>query len=357
MIVYEMPKESDTALPDLMEPISRKPRLRDVAAAAGVSVATASRVFSNSPNVSPAAVGAVLAASERLNYRLDPIARALRTQVTGTVGMLVPDISNPFFAELIEAVARVLERANLDLLLADSRGSLEREARWLVTLGERKVDGLLVVPSHHHQSLEPLRRASAAVPVVQLDRQVDDLPADFVGVDNIAGLRMVLDHLLDQGVRRVAMISGVFTTSTGRGRLAAFRTMLEQRPALEAGEPLLGDFSVAFGRSAARALVAGGQLPEAAVCGSDIIALGVMAELRTLGLHVPRDVLVTGFDGIPMTELTDPPLTTVRQPFAGIAAEAARLLQLRIGGDDGPPQRSEIVPELVARASSHRESP
>jgi LacI family transcriptional regulator len=340
-----------------MEPIPRKVRLRDVAEAAGVSVATASRALAGKARVSPAARQAVLEASDRLAYKRDPIARALRTQVTGTIGMLVPDISNPFFAELIEATARALERNGLDLLLADSHGSLKRESHWLVTLGERKVDGLLVVPTDHHHSLAALRRASAEIPVVQLDRKVDDLAADFVGVDNMAGLLMVIDHLLEQGVRRVALVSGKPTTSTGRGRLAGFRMAIDLRSDLEAPEPILGEFSPPFGREAARTLVERRALPTAIICGSDIVALGVLAELKTLAVKVPDDVLVTGFDGILMTEITDPPLTTVRQPFAGIAGEAARLLQARIANPSAPPQRSEIVPELVVRASSLRQAP
>jgi LacI family transcriptional regulator len=325
-----------------------------VADAAGVSVATASRALANKPRVSPQARQAVLEASARLNYKRDPIARALRTQVTGTIGMLVPDISNPFFAELIEATARTLEEDGLDLLLADSDGSVEREDHWLITLGERRIDGLLVVPNHHDDSLHALRRACDEVPVVQLDRQVDELPADFVGVDNLAGLRMVIDHLLEQKVSSVGLVSGHASSSTGRARLAAFQAAVKQRPNLDAPEPILGDFSPGFGREAARELVQRKALPTAIVCGSDIIALGVLTELTAQGVRVPDDVLVTGFDGILMTEMTDPPLTTVRQPFTGMASEASRLLQLRIGKTTAPPQRSEIVPELVVRASSVR---
>jgi LacI family transcriptional regulator len=338
-------------------PVSPRVRLRDVASAAGVSVSTASRVLCGNPSVSPAARRAVLGASRRLNYHRDPIARAMRTQHTGTVGMLVPDIANPFFAELIEAVARALEAVDVDLLLADSHGSVASEARWLVSLGERRVDGLLVVPVHHHDSRAALRAAQATAPLVQLDRRVDDVAADFVGVDNTLGLGLVIDHLAAQGVARVALISGADTSSTGRGRMAALAATLDERRSIDVVARLLGEFSIGFGREAVRTLAADGPMPPAIVCGSDIIALGALTELKRLGHRVPDDVLVTGFDGILMSELTEPALTTVGQPVHAIAREAQRLLSLRIEGSDEPPQCSEIAPGLIVRASSERPAP
>jgi LacI family transcriptional regulator len=330
----------------------RRARLQEVAEAAGVSVATASRVLAGSPRVAPATKRAVLKASAKLQYRRDPIARALRTQRTGTIGMLVPDISNPFFAELIEAVARTLETLDLDLLLADSQGSPGREARWFAEMGERRSDGLLVVPSHHHDSREALQAAAAAMPVLQLDRRVDGIAADFVGVDNLVGMRLLVEHLVAVGVSSLTLVSGQASSSTGRGRLAAFHASLEGQDGLRAQEPILGEFSIAFGRAAGRRLLERDELPEAIVCGSDSIALGLLSELNRVGRRPPEDVLIVGFDGIVMSELTDPPLTTVKQPCSAMAAEAARLLKMRLDGSEAPPQRSEIAPELIVRDSS-----
>ncbi len=326
-------------------------RLRDVAARAGVSTSTASRVLSGSPRVSPSAREAVLEASDRLGYRGDRIARALRTRRTGTVGMLVPDIANPFFAELIESATRELEAVGVDLLLADSHGSVDAEARWLVGLSERRVDGLLVVPVHHHRSRAALERVAHGLPLVQIDREVDGLPADFVGVDNDRGLADIVAHLTERDVTRVALVGGPESSSTGRGRSRAFERAVANSSSLTVSVRESGDFSTAFGREAARRILCG-VAPEAIVCGSDIIALGVMAELRRRRVAVPGEVLVTGFDGIMMAELTEPALTTVVQPCNAIAAEACRLLELRLGGDDGPVRHSLVAPRLAVRGST-----
>jgi LacI family transcriptional regulator len=339
---------------DTTESIPRPPRLSDVAAAAGVSLSTASRVLSGR-GASERTVEAVHTAMRRLDYRPNPIARALRAQTTGTVGMLVPELANPFFAELIEAAERALHRSGLDLLLGDSLGSVEAETRRLQTFVDRRVDGLIVIAVHHRDSAPALVRAQRVVPVVQLDRSVEGLESDYVGVDNERGIELVLDHLVEQGARCIAFVSATEGSSSSRSRLAAFqRGITRLGPAVEALPPLLGAFSVAFGRTAVRQLLAVGPLPDAIVCGSDTIALGVVRELHHSSVDVPGDVRVTGFDGILFAELIDPPLTTVQQPVASIAEEAVRLLTSRLGGVAGAARRSQVSPTLIRNASSMR---
>jgi LacI family transcriptional regulator len=335
-----------------VESIPKTARLKDVAAAAGVSVSTASRVLSGAPNTSPGAAAAVRAASKRLRYRPNPIARALRAQTTGLAGMVVPGIGNPFFAELVEAIERSLRTAELDLILADSLGSLEGEARRMETMVDRKVDGLIVIPTHQRKSTEALVRAQASVPIIQLDRQTDGFHGDYVGVDNQLGIQLVIEHLAQQHCERIVFVSDAGVSSTGRTRLETFGRAVDKVGGVTAGPPLLGSFSVDFGREAVRQLIAERRVPQAIVCGSDIIALGVTRELHEHGLRIPDDVKITGFDGIVFAELCDPPLTTVEQPVASIAEEAVRLLVMRMDGDTSPPRRSEIAPTLIVRESS-----
>jgi LacI family transcriptional regulator len=331
-------------------------RLKDVAAAAGVSLSTASRVLSGADGASPRAVAAVLAAAKRLDYRPNLLARGLRGRATGLAGIVIPGIGNPFFAELVEALESALRDANLDMILADSRGDVSDEARRLQTLVDRQVEGLILIPTDHHASAPALRRAGLSVPIIQIDRHVDGFPADYVGVDNALGIRLALEHLAAQGCRSVAFLSDATSSSTGRSRLDAFRLTLPRVAGLTEGPVLLGSFSIDFGRAAARALAVagagGGELPDAIVCGSDLIALGVVREFGQSGIAMPEDVRVTGFDGILFSELCDPPLTTVRQPIQAIAAEAVRLLQSRMQGVTGASRRSEIAPSLVVRRSS-----
>jgi LacI family transcriptional regulator len=270
--------------------------------------------------------------------------------------MLVPDIANPFFAELIEAVSRELEAAGVDLLLAESHGSVDSEARWLVGPTERRVDGLLVVPVHHHRSRTGLEDACRALPVVQLDREVDGVAADFVGIDNDRALAGIVAHLTERGVGRVTMVSGPESSSAGRDRLLAFDRAVADSPGLTVCGRELGDFSTAFGREAAQRILRAPPMPEAIVCGSDIVALGVLAELRRCHIGVPDQVVVTGFDGILMAELTEPALTTVVQPSNAIAAEACRLLEMRLEGSRASAQTRRVPPRLVIRSSSRRDS-
>lgn len=335
-----------------MESIPAAVRLRDVAAAAGVSLSTASRVLSGADGASPHAVASVLAAAKRLDYRPNLLARGLRGRATGLAGIVIPEIGNPFFAELVEALESTLREANLDMILADSRGRIDDEARRLQTLVDRQVEGLILIPTDHQASAPSLRRAGLSVPIVQIDRQVDGFPADYVGVDNALGIRLALEHLAAQGCRNVAFASAAPSSSTGRSRLDAFRLTLPRVDGLTEGPVLLGSFAIDFGREAARTLAEADPLPDAVVCGSDLIALGVVREFGQRGVPVPQTIKVTGFDGILFSELCEPPLTTVRQPIQAIAAESVRLLQSRMTGESGAARRSEIAPSLIVRRST-----
>jgi LacI family transcriptional regulator len=276
----------------------------------------------------------------------------MRARTTGLVAMVVPGIGNPFFAELVEAVENALQKQGIEMVLADSRGSVKEEALRLETVIDRKVDGLIVIPTDYRASALALRYAQSSVPVVQVDRQVDNFQGDYVGVDNGSGIRAVLEHIVEQGCQEVVFISDSAASSTGRNRLEAFQQGIRRVEGLRVQPPLLGSFTVSFGREAVQALVKRPVVPDAIVCGSDLIALGVSRELHHRDIAVPGTVKVTGFDGILFSELCDPPLTTLRQPLEAIADEAVRLLLARMNGDTSPPRRSEIAPVLQVQQSS-----
>src|SRR5918998_348563 len=188
--------------------------IREVAEEAGVSIATASRALSGSRQVTPTTRRAVLAASERLGYRANTVARSLRMGSTATVGMVVPVISNPYFPLLVEAVERELSAGGRELLLCDSQDDVAIEAARVGALLDRRVDGLLFIPCDRRLSAATLSRARARVPVVQLDRSVDGEDADFVGVDNEVGIRDVVEHLAASGRRTFALVSSEEVDST-----------------------------------------------------------------------------------------------------------------------------------------------
>jgi LacI family transcriptional regulator len=222
----------------------------------------------------------------------------------------------------------------------------------VTALLDRQVDGLLFIPCDRLGSAATLGRARARVPVVQLDRSVDDEDADFVGVDNEVGIREVVGHLAASGRTTLALVSSEAVDSTAILRLRAYRDAVTELDPSSADRVLLGSYSVEWGREGARRLLEDGTLPDAIVCGADIIALGVLSAFGEAGVRVPEDVAVTGFDDIGFAAISAPPLTTVRQPAQAIGTEAVRMLEERLGGATGVSQRRLCRPDLVLRRST-----
>jgi LacI family transcriptional regulator len=328
------------------------PTMRDVAEAAGVSVATVSRVLSRRPGVNPRSEQAVLEAAERLGYRANTVARSLRTRSTATVGMVVPRISNPYFPRLVEAVERELSSSGLELLLCDSRNDPDVESSRVEALLDRRVDGLLFIGCDGDRSRETLLRAQTRTAVVQMDRFVTDAAADFVGTDNELGIRLVLEHLRSTGRSSFGFVSSATVESTALLRLRCYDEVLRPEDPASADRVHLGDYSVEWGREAAARLLDDGPLPDAIVCGADVIALGVNAYLAEHHVRVPGDVAVTGFDDISFASVSTPALTTLRQPADVIGAEAVRLLRRRI--EDRGSETTTVLqpPTLIVRGST-----
>jgi len=329
--------------------------LKDVADAAGVSTATASRVLSGRRPVTADVAAVVRAASEQLGYQTDVVARSLRMRTTGTVGMVVPRISNPFFPAVVEAVEQELAQGDVQLLLCDSRGSLEQEAARIRALIGRRVDGILLVPCESPGSDEVVATASAAVPVVLIDRTAGPTgtaAADFVCTDDRLGMALLFELLLARGARTFAWVSATGTTSSAVARTESYRAHAGAVDAASAERTLLGDFSYEWGHEVAGRLLAAGPLPDAVVCGADIVALGLLSTFHVAGVAVPGDVLVTGYDDIGFAALSNPALTTVRQPVEQLGRAAVGLLRARMADRSAPRQLEMIKPTLVVREST-----
>jgi len=321
--------------------------IHDVARLAGVSTSTVSRVLSRSRAVQPESARKVLAAAEQLGYRYNAVARALRTQRSGTIGMLVPQISNPFFPALVEAVERRLAREGLELFLCDSQRDVDVEARRLRALVERQVDGVIISPYDLTASAPAVQALVGQLPIIQVDRRVDGALTDWVGVDDAAGFTQVVDHLVAVGRRRTVFVSSELTNYSARARLDAVNAALRRHGLSAAQEPLLGHFEVEWGIAAAGEVDL--DAVDGIVCGNDAIALGMLRGLRQRGVTVPNDVAVTGFDDIPFAAIADPPLTTVRQQWDAMADECVRLLlQPAAHG----PRSIAITPSLQVREST-----
>lgn len=326
--------------------------IKDVAERASVSVATASRVLAGSRKVSPELALRVKDSARELGYRHNAVARALRHGKTATVGMVVPEIGNPFFPAIVEAVERALSDTGRDLLLCDSQQDLALELQRTRALIARQVDGLIIVPVSASGSRAALQEIPPQLPVVQLDRYAEEYHGDWVGVDDTFGIGLAVEHVASRGARRLAFVSAALVSSSAQRRLQGFTSAVERLGLPRDTLRLLGAYRAEWGRTAAQQIMAAGELPDAVVCGNDEIAVGMLGEFRRGQVQVPGDLLVTGFDDIRFAELADPPLTTVRQPREQIAAECIRLLDARMADHNLPVQRIAIAPSLVIREST-----
>lgn len=329
--------------------------LASVASTAGVSTATASRVLSGVRPGSPATAKRVRDAAQSLGYTGNSIARALRRRTTGTIGMVVPSIGNPFFTSLVEEVEHHLASRGLNLFLCDARNDPALEARRVTSLTRGNVDGILISPCHRRISRPALEAAAATVPVVQLDRYVDEMDGDRVLLDDDHAMHLVVDHVANAGARTAAFVTSTAGSSSAQLRLDSVRRWCARRGVTLAPHHVLdGEFSLHFGSRAADALVATSGLPDAIICSDDLLAVGVLKGLAHRGATAPDDVLVTGFDDIDLASLITPSITTLRQPRERMAAEAVRLLMERADDADRACSTVSFQGDLMTRQSTAR---
>jgi LacI family transcriptional regulator len=323
--------------------------VRDVARVARVSTATVSRALRFPEVVRPATRARIERAVARLNYVSHGVARALSTRRTHSVGAVIPTLDNAIYAVSTHSLQKALEQAGYTLLLACHEFDLEAEARMVRAFVERGVDALVLVGTAHHPATRALLR-SAAIPYVltwSLDRSALH---PSVGFDNRAAGRLIAEHLVALGHRRIAMISGVTDgNDRARDRVAGVRAALRRSDlALERLVPAA--YTLQAGREALARVVAAAR-PTAVVCGNDILGIGAIQEAQALRIDVPGELSITGFDDMEIATVVSPALTTVRFPIAETGLQAAKYLVARLRGES-PPACLELPLELVARAST-----
>ncbi len=333
--------------------MSRAVTIREVAAAAGVSTATVSRVLSGAGTVNPELAARVHAAAQRLGYRTNRVARALRRQSTQTIGLVVPDITNPFFPAVVQAVEGALRESGFSLLLCDAGNDVAAEAELMRNLFDHQIDGLLVSACDRIASRQAVRLAASRLPLVQIDRRaLGGMP--FVGVDQADAIGQVIDHLRRQGCRRYAYITPHPAISTAKERLEEFLRLVRPLDPAVDERVYRGDFSMDWGYQAASRIVSRHPLPDVIVCANDLNAIGAIRALREHGVAVPGDVAVTGFDDTVLAVASQPQLTTVRQPVKDLGREAVAILRAAIADPALPPRSAVLGAELVVRESSLR---
>ncbi len=326
--------------------------IKDVAERAGVSVTTVSHVLNETRYVSPELAARVWEAVEALDYQPNAVARSLRRKRTHTLGMIIPDNSNPFFAEVARGIEDVCFDLGYNVILCNSDQTSHKERRYIDLLTEKRVDGIVFVATGDRaEHLETV--LARRVPVVVIDRELQDIQCDRVLTDNRAGGRQATEHLIRRGCRRIACIAGPSDVTPSWERVWGYQDALAAA-GLPFDEHLVrrGDFQAASGYAAMRELLALPNPPTGVFACNDMMAIGAICAISEAGLAIPDDIAVVGFDDIALASYTNPPLTTVAQPRQEMGRLAAELLIERISNRGRPPQRRLLQTRLVIRQSA-----
>jgi len=329
--------------------------IKDVAQHAQVSVATVSHVVNDTRFVSEATRLRVRQAIEELRYVPSALARSLKSNRTHTVGMMIPNNSNPYFAEIIRGIEDTCYGAGFNVILCNSDDDPLKQSTYVRLLSEKQVDGLIVLSSGSDVELLDTLRA-ATMPQVVVDREIDDLAADLVEVNHEAGGYLATQHLLQFGHRRIACIAGPQTLSSARQRVQGYRRALHEAGlAVDDGLLRCGDFTSAGGHAAMSSLLDAASpvdRPSAVFASNDLMAIGAICAAAGAGLSIPKDLSVIGFDDIALAAYSNPPLSSIVQPKHQTGELAAQLLLQRIAQPDREPQRMILQPSLLVRQST-----
>lgn len=325
--------------------------IHDVAAHVGVSIATVSRALNGNRPMSKDLRDQVLAAADTLGYRVNLLGRALRLRRTFSLGLVVPDLENPFFSALAQQVSRSFSKSNIDVFIYSADNDIELEKRAIQSFLGRQVDGLVLIPCHEFDSKENVLLADSSVITVQFDRLVRSLQTRYVGCDNRHGMKLVVEHLhKDVDLRRQPpiFVGAGPTSSSAHERLDAFARSLPE------AKRLLGSFSFEWGQRAAYELIDQGVTAGSIVAAADVIALGVIAGVQARGYRVPEDFRVIGFDDIGVAFLAHPLLTSVRQPIEQMTTTIVETVLGNLAGDTtvAHSARKLFKPDLMIRESS-----
>jgi len=326
--------------------------INDVAQRAGVSTTTVSHVVNATRFVKEATRLRVEAAVRELGYVPSAVARSLKHNATRTFGMVIPNNSNPYFAEVLRGVEDRCFAAGYNVILCNSNDDPKRQASYLRVLAEKRVDGLVLVTSDRDPGLADVM-GELNIPVVLVDREIPGLACDIVEVDHVTGGLIATQHLLSLGHPRIACISGPPGLSPSSQRRAGWKKALaEAGVARLVGDLARGDFSSRGGYLAMQTLLRREPRPSAVFVCNDLMAFGALAAANEAGVAVPGELSIVGYDDIELAAYSAPPLTTVAQPKQQIGRMAAELLLARMTGNPSEPRRVMLEPRLKTRLST-----
>jgi LacI family transcriptional regulator len=331
-----------------------RPSIREVAREAGVSITTVSHALSGKRPVSGATRRRIQAAARRLGYRPNQVAAAMITGRTKTLGVLVPDIANPFFGALVHAAEGAAAARGYAVLFSAAELDPALEARAVEVLHDKRIDALLYLGGTDEENRALRALAKAGTPIVALDEALPTIPrgSSLVTVDNEEGGCLAGRHLVDLGHAELGAITGPSGLPTARDRLKGFAEGTGELKPHRRRIRYADAYTIDGGREAARDLLEHEPDVTALFCANDLMALGALEAARALGRAVPGDLSLVGFDDIFVAALVSPPLTTIRQPLARLGKEAAELAIDLIEGNATGPERRVLPVELVVREST-----
>ena len=326
--------------------------IKDVARIAGVSTTTVSHVINKARFVAEATQERVMAAVTELNYAPSAVARSLKCNTTNTIGMLVTQSTNPFFAEVVEGVESYCYRQGYTLILCNTGGLVEKQRDYIRMLAGKRVDGLLVMCSDLDDELRIMLDGHPDIPKVVMDWGPETSKADKIIDNSEEGGYLATRYLINNGHTDIACLSGHFEKMACKERIAGCKRALAEAGLTLPDDWLLeGNFECDTAVIAADKILAMDKKPSAVFCFNDIMALGLMSRLQEKGMKIPEDISIIGYDNIDLSAYFSPPLTTIHQPKRRVGKTAVEILLERIKDKDHAKQVFEMFPELVERST------
>jgi len=329
-----------------------KATIYDVAQAAGVSIATVSKVINQTGRISDKTRKHVYQVMEKLKYEPNMVASALTKKSTYTLGLTLPDLANPFFAEIARAVEDRGREYGFSVLICSTDNDPDKEVQYLSLLTQKRVDGIIsAVRIQNDHFLKKMLQHH--IPFVLITREMPTLAVDTVMVDDFLGGYLAGSHLVELGHKRIAILVEDMDNTSNLERIRGCRqAMANSNVMLDEGLVLISGYSVECGKSTMKKLLSIDERPSAVFACNDLLAIGAIQAAREVGLQLPSDLSVVGFDNTILATIIDPPLTTISQPIQEIGRRAVDLLIQEIKQEKVLKQRVVLLPDLVLRKSS-----
>ena len=322
--------------------------IKDIAKECNVSATTVSRALNNSKEISKKTRELILKTCAQRGYIPNSSARSLILNKTNMIGLLIPDITNQYYAYVSKGVSSYLEKIGYGLVLCNSDRNKENENRYIDFLSQRRVDGIILIPVK--PKVSDYKKIIENVPLVMVDNYVNDLDISYVGNDNYAGARKIVSHMLRQGYRKIGVILGDESSSASNERLKAYKDILLENN-IEINEEIIQNSSATFedGFNLAKVLI--DQRVEAIFTINDTVAMGVMKYCHMNNIQIPKDIGIAGYDDIEQAAMLPIPLTTIHQRKYELGRIAAKILIDEIKDNKSAKQKIILQPELIIRKS------